>query len=592
MKAFKTTIIACAAMLSLGSCDFLDKEPTITTSGSYFNNESEAESFLRGVYAILTQPTFYGNQYLYLAGGDDLEAYGGSGRAPSNSGLICNKATTSDPYVAGLWYTLYSGVNRANVLLENLPTVPGLSESKRNLYAAQARFLRAFYYFNLVQCWGDVPFRESSTQTVEGLQIAVTPKAKIYEFICKEMDEAANNLPSAASLTYHPGSLSKSAAWAILARVYMFRAGEHFRDNQAGNAEEIKSYFTEANKYAKLVKAEGHSLAPKYWDFFIDQCSGKYNTTGNESIWEAEFTGTYSADIKAEGRIGNIIGIQTPAPPTNDQMVGKGNPGYGYAFFWSTPKLYELYEAQENIDDPTKGDIDRMNWNIAPFTYTESNKGLGVDGRMFEYGKLSEVKNQYWDQSYEYGEGKILDEKKGTSIGDCQKTKASDNYDRSCGKWRREYESPGLVKNRNFTAINFPIMRYSDVLLMIAECENELNGGPTSEAYSCINEVRKRAGIKDIPAGLNHDQFLQKVKDERAMELCFEMTRRWDLIRWGEFVKNMNDLAPRAQAGTNWKFGPNNVYTYFQVSDAYNYFPIPSSEMAVNKLITKNNPGW
>ena len=53
MKALKTSIIACAALLSLGSCDFLDKEPTITTSGSYFNNESEAESFLNGVYAIL-----------------------------------------------------------------------------------------------------------------------------------------------------------------------------------------------------------------------------------------------------------------------------------------------------------------------------------------------------------------------------------------------------------------------------------------------------------------------------------------------------------------------------------------------------------
>ena len=57
MKALKTSIIACAALLSLGSCDFLDKEPTITTSGSYFNNESEAESFLSGIYATLQVAT-------------------------------------------------------------------------------------------------------------------------------------------------------------------------------------------------------------------------------------------------------------------------------------------------------------------------------------------------------------------------------------------------------------------------------------------------------------------------------------------------------------------------------------------------------
>ena len=583
MKSVKTAIIALAATatLSLGSCDFLDKEPTITTSGNYFNNESEAESFLRGVYAIITQPTFYGNQYIYLAGGDDLEHYGGAGRAPLSSGLICNNATTSDPYVAGLWYTLYSGINRANMLLENINSVPDISDKNLKLYTAQARFLRAFYYFNLVEGWGDVPFKTSSTQSAEGLQIAVTPKAQIYDFICKEMAESAENLPTAASLSYQPGSLSKSAAWGILARVYMFRAGEHYRDNVAANAAEVKNYFAEADKYAKLVKTEGgHSLAPKYWDFFIDECAGRYNSTGNESIWEAEFAGTYTSDVLNEGRIGNLIGIQAPDLSNDKSLIGKADPGYGYCFFWSTPKLYELYVAN--------GDINRMNWNIAPFTYTQSVAGKGVDGRQFEVGKIEEVQQQYWDESYQYG---LTNSK--ANYGDREKTSVSNNYDRACGKWRREYESEGVKKNKNYTAINFPILRYSDVLLMIAECENETNAAPTQEAYDCINEVRNRAGIEPIETGsMNTEQFRQAVKDERAMELCFEMTRRWDLIRWGEFVKDMNELAPRAQAGTNWKLGPSNVYTYFQVSDAYNYFPIPSSEISINKLITKNNPGW
>lgn len=583
MKALKTSIIACAALLSLGSCDFLDKEPTITTSGSYFNNETETESFLSGIYAILTQPTFYGNQYIYLAGGDDLEAYGGSGRAPSNAGLICNNATSSDPYVAGLWYTLYSGINRANIMLENLPNVPGLKDSKKKLYEAQTRFLRAFYYFNLVQCWGDVPFRTSSTQDVEGLQLARTPKAQIYDFICKEMDEAANDLPTAAELDYLPGSVSKSAAWGILARVYMFRAGEHFRDGRVVANDTDKGYFAKANEYAKKVMGEGHGLAPKYWDFFIDQCSDKYNTTGKESIWEAEFAGNYTTDIISEGRIGNLIGIQAPDLSKDESLIGKADPGYGYAFFWSTPKLYKLYEAN--------GDIDRMNWNIAPFTYTQSETGKGVDGRLFEAGKLEEVKNQYWDKSYVYGAPDAAGDK--ATKGDREKTKAADNYDRSCAKWRREYESEGLKKNKNFTAINFPILRYSDVLLMVAECENEINGAPTQLAYDCINEVRKRANITAIPdMSMDTETFRKAVKDERAMELCFEMTRRWDLIRWGEFKTNMNALVAEAKAGTNWKFGPSNVYNYFNVSDAYNYFPIPSSEMAVNKLITTNNPGW
>ena len=225
-----------------------------------------------------------------------------------------------------------------------------------------------------------------------------------------------------------------------------------------------------------------------------------------------------------------------------------------------------------------------MNWSIAPFSYTQSKTGNGVDGRMFEKGKLQEVKNQYYSKSYSYG-----DKPSTSKAGDREKATVSTDYSRMCAKWRREYEPD--KKNKNFTLVNFPILRYADVLLMIAECENEIHGGPTALAYQCINEVRKRAGISSL-SGLDQEKFRNAVKDERAMELCFEMTRRFDLIRWGDFKKNMNELAARAKSGTNWNLGPSNVYTYFQVSDAYNYFPIPSNEMAINKKITTNNPGW
>ena len=82
------------------------------------------------------------------------------------------------------------------------------------------------------------------------------------------------------------------------------------------------------------------------------------------------------------------------------------------------------------------------------------------------------------------------------------------------------------------------------------------------------------------------------VRDERARELCFEYTRHFDLIRWGEFESSMKALVDNARAGGEWNQGPSNVYTYFQVSSAQNYFPIPDAEMAVNKAITSNNPGW
>ena len=95
MKALKITIIALLAGFSMVSCDFLDKEPTKLTPENYFNTPTEANSFLTGIYAILSQPTFYGGDYMYLVAGDDLSHYGGSGRGPASTGLICNNATTS-----------------------------------------------------------------------------------------------------------------------------------------------------------------------------------------------------------------------------------------------------------------------------------------------------------------------------------------------------------------------------------------------------------------------------------------------------------------------------------------------------------------
>ena len=575
MKALKYTIFTLLFGGALTSCNFLDKEPYQLTLSDYFNTADEANSFLTGIYAELGQSTFYGADYMYLVGGDDLSHYGGSGRAPATKGLICNNATTSDAAVTGFWYTLYSGINRANIFLENIDKVSDIDSGLKAQYTAEARFLRAFYYFNLVQCWGDVPFKTESTKDVVGLDIPRTDKQEIYDFIIKEMqevsDEKTGGLLTAAKLNYKPGRVSKSAAWGILARVYLFRAGEHYREGRNATQAEKKDYFERASFYAQKVMTAGHKLAANYWDPFIDMCSDKYNTTANESIWEAEFAGNNTSDTQAEGRIGNIIGLAGPDLSSKSDVTGAKDPGYGYAFIYSTPKLYNLYV--------NNGDTKRFNWSIAPFEYKEAGgKNTGVTHREFEQGKLAEVMSQYGQQrgTYQYAD-------------DTEKTTATKNFSRMCGKYRREYEAD--KKDKNYTSINFPILRYADVLLMIAEAENEANNGPTTLAYQCMKEVRERAGLNELP-DMTQEEFRQTVKDERAMELCFEYTRRFDLIRWGEYVKNMRALVTEAQSGNNWTQGPTNVYTYFNISSTYNYFPIPDAEMSVNKDITQNNPGW
>ena len=705
MKKFKYTILLMMFGGLFASCEFLDKEPTRLTLDNYFNTAEEANSFLTGIYAELGQSSFYGNDYIYLVGGDDLSHYGGSGRAPATRGLICHNATVSDPAVTAFWYTLYSGINRANMFLENIDRVTDIDDATKARYIAEARFLRAFYYFNLVQCWGDVPFKTSSTQDVTGLSCPRTDKQTIYDFIVKEMSEAAESgLPDFEA--NEPGRVSKSAAYGILARVCLFRAGEHYRDSNAPSDETtLRGYFQQAKDFALQVYGK-HKLASDYWQVFIDMCSNQYNTDGTESIWEVEFAGNNTSDTDAEGRIGNIIGLAGPDLSNESEATGEADPGYAYEFIFATPKLYRLYcidpsgtvpEASTlpvnyTTDDLMGLGVDytrvdagerdaafevakykvkdrRFLWNIAPFAYTEKNgRNTGVTGRRFyegNYGSTLNNTNVFTEgdnaanlrdkwleydngRSYAYGTAtaqdmadvaEMLAENEGLEgygirtvkneegediqligdylyreyvndagttikewneeplVGDYTYRSGNNHFTqniaRACAKWRREYEAD--KKDKNFTSINFPILRYSDVLLMLAEAENELEG--PSNAVKYLNEVRQRAfgGVDtyNVKAGaLTKEDLRQIIKDERGRELCFEMLRHFDLIRWGELADRMSELVSWAQIGGEWNQGPTNVYTYFMLDDTYNYFPIPDAEISVNREITSNNPGW
>jgi hypothetical protein len=153
-------------------------------------------------------------------------------------------------------------------------------------------------------------------------------------------------------------------------------------------------------------------------------------------------------------------------------------------------------------------------------------------------------------------------------------------------------------KNRSYNGTNFPVMRYSDVLLMKAEAENAVNG-PTTAAYDALNQVRRRAyekpltapdAVADAPAGLSKDDFFAYVVDERSRELCFEGIRKHDMVRWGTYITGMKALAAdiTATAPSNYKFA---AKSGDNMTARNVVFPIPNSEVTANHLVTQN-PGW
>ena len=192
MKTIIKITLACVLLISFSACNFLDKQPHELTPETYFNNESELQLFLTGVYSPLGQENFYGNYYpLYNSGGDDLSFFQ---RANPTQSIICGNANNSNEFVTAFWRVLYDGINRANILIENVDRNTEITESFRNQVKAEALFLRGFYYFNLVQAFGDVPFRIQAVQSVNNLALPRTNKQEIYEQIIQDIITSIPNL--------------------------------------------------------------------------------------------------------------------------------------------------------------------------------------------------------------------------------------------------------------------------------------------------------------------------------------------------------------------------------------------------------------
>jgi starch-binding outer membrane protein, SusD/RagB family len=306
----------------------------------------------------------------------------------------------------------------------------------------------------------------------------------------------------------------------------------------AGNPLKDVSKYKDASAWAKkVIDSRLHSLNPVYSNIFINYAQDKYDI--KESIWEVEFWGNRFGIYTETGQVGGVNG---PSSANSETGVAVGG-------LFATAKLYKLYEP---------GDL-RRDWAIANFTYNKN----GPNGSK-------------------------------TYITD---TTTSSLYNRAGGKWRREYE---LVtpKSAQWTPQNLPLLRYSDVLLMYAEAENEINNGPTPEAYNAINQVRMRAFGKLLPGavnpnehdlkGLNHDSFFKQIVDERSRELSFELLRKPDLIRWGLFVSVMHQTGDQISADV-----PGAYYTqrYYNVTDKNVVYPIPESELSTNKALVQT-PGW
>lgn len=350
-------------------------------------------------------------------------------RAGNTTGVLAYNFDYGDGQVASFWQQCYVGIERANMLIANI-NMAKIEEAKRAPILGEALFLRGYYYFLLASNFGDVPLKLEPTKSpsAEDIQIARTPVKEVYAQILKDMTQAEGLTSKITDLGFN-GRVSKTTVQGILARVCLTMAGLPLKD---------ESKYAEAKAWALKVKESGeHALNPSYKEHFITMHQDRYDI--HESMWEIEFKGNVNEGFGSNGKIGNLTGIQMQA---TSPAFCFSKVGYCYGFIHTTARLFNRYQA---------GDL-RRDWNIAPYGYITNY----ADRFYYNYYSPSQI------------------------------------YNRDDAKFRREaYVADGKSQDGP-TPINFPVLRYSDVLLMLAEAENHLNGA-TPLAYDAINQVRRRA---------------------------------------------------------------------------------------------------
>ncbi len=401
-------------LLLIAGCsdDFLELTPKDTLNGeTFYTTENEFNEALIGIYAKLQgQVNIYFEMSEWRSDYLDL----GAPTSGTQDRFNINKFvdTPSNGIIEGAWANFYNGILRSNLIINRI-TGAGFEETTKSQIEAEARFIRALTYFNIVRLWGDAPIILTEISAEQGLEIGRSPVSEVYVEIENDLNYAIQNLPSSKDL----GRATSNAAKALLGKVLLTQG-------KYGDAETV---------LRELIGGV-YSLQPNLADVFDPNNKGN-----NEIIFSIRF----NKDVLDEG--------------------------HGYWF--SVGDLSTVNLTDKLVNAFSVGDL-RANM----IAYQPTNDNSFIPAKFFD------------------------------------------------------------AKVDNKVGNDFIVLRYADVLLMLAEAINEQAYSATGDAYTFLNEVRNRAGLTtpltatDLP---NQEAFRATVLNERFLEFPLEGQRWFDLIRTG-----------------------------------------------------------
>lgn len=477
MKKFKIYILA-LSLLGMGACsDFLDSEPiTELTDANFYRTPNDAFMALVGCYDGLQRVYANGIAFPIASEVFSDNCFGGTGNADGFGYQAIDefdrlRSPADQNLFEGNWIQYYRALYRINVLLGKLDQVEwGNDDNLKPIYEAEAKFIRAYLYFDMVRLWGGVPLVTAPTR--ENLKRA--EPAEIFKLIAEDLKFAAENLPSTSYASQAPatyGRVTKWAAEALIGRVYLFYTGYYQASDLAGviTQQQALAYLED------VIQNGGFGLVEDFdelWPASAAAAGKQYVGENNkETVFAIKYTYTSNYNGATDGNHYMVMfGIRERSFP-------QFRYGRGWGGATVNPKLWEAYQTS---------DARRFASIIA----------ISEEGIPFDNHAGQREYTGYYVKKY----APMVDE----DGNDLPVTHGGTNF--------------MIGQFQDYVAI-----RYADVLLMAAEL-----GSVNAQQY--FNAVRQRAYGSNPPALAFN---LQNLMNERRLEFAFEGIRYWDLLRQG-----------------------------------------------------------
>jgi hypothetical protein len=483
-------------LISVTGCnDFLDEaDPSNFTTDNYFTTPAQARSAVNSIYASMREPLGSG-----FGGGAWMMTEFATGLAATDLGQAVNsyfvkdlRNTSDNGYGQTYWAAYYRGIANANLAIQKIPGIPAMDAAEAKKLLGEAHFLRAWYYFNLVRMFGNIPLiTEPVNLQSEQLRPTQASVEEVYNLIVEDLQVAeGSGLPlSDASGKVHMGAIKS-----LMSQVYLTMAGFPLQKGAS-------HYELAAKKAEEVINSKQFKLFATYDDF---------HNPAKKNVEENIFMIQFKTQILPSGWQVSIIPYNKNISQYSDETGG----------IYATSDFVKSY-------DPADLRAKEKQFFFTKFT-NEADRSKVVDlGGNFIYKHFDVI---------------------------AQTSTANSD-------------------------LNWPVIRYADVLLTYAEAANE-SAGPSAKVYEAVNAVRTRAQLPAL-TGLTKETLREAIWKERWYELCFENITWFDMVRLRKAF-NVTTRKFENYVGHKFSYGPT-------VTDRELLFPIPTSEMRNNTNLRQNN---